>query len=63
MQPAVAAYAVVLASMTTLLASVPAVQFAGRNRSCSMRIALVWGGIVLAGLIGLLLELALLGHA
>jgi uncharacterized membrane protein (DUF4010 family) len=62
-QPAVAAYAVVLASMTTLLSNVPAVQIAGQNRSCAMRIALVSGVIVLAGLIGLLLELALRGHA
>jgi uncharacterized membrane protein (DUF4010 family) len=62
-QPAVAAYAVVLASMTTLLSNVPAVQIAGRNRSCSTRIALLSGAIALAGLIGLLLELALRGHA
>ncbi len=61
-QPAVAAYAVVLASMTTLLSNVPAMQIAGRNRSSSMRIALLSGAIVLAGLIGLLLELAFRGH-
>jgi hypothetical protein len=62
-QPAVAAYAVVLASMTTLLSNVPAVQIAGQNWPRSIRIALLSGAIVLAGLIGLLIELALQGHA
>jgi hypothetical protein len=61
-QPTVAAYAVVLASMTTLLSNVPAMQIAGRNRSSSMRIALLSGAIALAGVIGLLLELAFRGH-
>jgi len=62
-QPAVAAYAVVLASMTALLSNVPAVQIAGQNRPRSIRIALLSGAIVLAGLIGLLLELTLRGYA
>ncbi len=61
-QPAIAAYAIVLASMTTLLSNVPAVQIAGRDRSCSIRVALLSCAIVLAGLIGLLIELALRGH-
>jgi uncharacterized membrane protein (DUF4010 family) len=62
-QPAVAAYAVVLASMTALLSNVPAVQIAGQNRPRSIRIALLSGAIVLAGLIGLLIELTLRGYA
>jgi uncharacterized membrane protein (DUF4010 family) len=58
-QPATAAYAVVLASMTTLFSNVPAVQIAGKNRACSIRIAVLSGAIVLAGVAGLLVGLML----
>jgi hypothetical protein len=49
--------------MTALLSNVPAVQIAGQNRPRSIRIALLSGAIVLAGLIGLLIEFTLRGHA
>jgi uncharacterized membrane protein (DUF4010 family) len=62
-QPAIAAYAVVLASMTTLLSNVPAVQIAGQNRPYSVRTAILSAMIVVAGLLGLVIELALSGCA
>jgi uncharacterized membrane protein (DUF4010 family) len=55
-QPGVAAYAVVLASMTTLLSNVPVVQIAGKSRPYSIRTAFLAAIVVLAGLLGLLIE-------
>jgi uncharacterized membrane protein (DUF4010 family) len=57
--PKIAAYAVILASMTTLLSNIPAVQMAGHDRGATKRLGLFSCLTVCAGLIGLFVAMLL----
>jgi uncharacterized membrane protein (DUF4010 family) len=61
-QRALAAFAVVLASVTALLSDAVAVHVTGRDRQHTMRLARLTGFVALAGAGGLALELTLLHH-
>ncbi|SRR5579871_129192 len=57
----IAAYAVILASMTTLATNIPAVQIAGKDHSATLRLAYLSAITVLAGIIGTVVP-AMLRH-
>lgn len=62
-QPDIAAYAVIVASMTTLLSNIPTVQLVGRDRKVTIRL-LLWSGLTVAvGIVGLVVETLVHGYA
>jgi uncharacterized membrane protein (DUF4010 family) len=62
-QPDIAAYAVIVASMTTLLSNIPTVQLVGKDRNVTNRL-LLWSVLTVAGgIVGLVAESLVHGYA